>query len=72
MRRARTWDEAQRRLDHMSLLRAIALSAAVWVAILVIALAVTGCKGPDVGRRYCTTPPPGQACGPSPTVHPSP
>jgi hypothetical protein len=43
MRRARTWHEAQRRLDRMSLLRAIALSAAVWVAILFVALAVTGC-----------------------------
>ncbi len=54
----------------MRLLPAIALAVAVWVVVFFVALAVSGC-GPDVGRRYCTTPH-GEACGPSPTAHPSP
>jgi hypothetical protein len=56
----------------MRLRHAVALAAAVWVAVFLVALAVAGCKGPDVGRRSCTNPPPGQVCGPSPTVHPAP
>jgi hypothetical protein len=55
----------------MRLRRAIALSVAVWLLIAAVALAVAGC-GPDAGRVYCPTPQHGEACGPSPTVHPAP
>jgi hypothetical protein len=53
------------------LLPAVAAAALIWVLVFVVVLGVTGCQ-PDTGRRYCQTPQHGEACGPSPTVHPSP